>query len=173
LKLFNNKTNPNYKKGIIRNAFFILGNYIMKKTTYYFSHDYNAANDVKVLFLRQQLGMEGYGIYWYLIEQLAQSGGILPLNITPVLAMQMQVTEVKVLAVIKEFNLFTITEQTFQSERLLNHLQLRKKLSDKGREGALNRWGNSTPNAHPIDIPNAKESKPKKINNGIGRIKIK
>ena len=54
--------------------------------SYYFSHDYNSANDVKILFLRQQLGMEGYGIYWFLVENLAQAAGILPLNITPVLA---------------------------------------------------------------------------------------
>ena len=40
----------------------------MKKDTFYFSHDYNAHNDVKILFMRQQLGMEGYGIYWFLIE---------------------------------------------------------------------------------------------------------
>ena len=63
--------------------------------SYYFSHDYNSANDVKILFLRQQLGMEGYGIYWFLVENLAQAGGILPLNITPVLAMQMQTNKAK------------------------------------------------------------------------------
>jgi len=48
--------------------------------SFYFTHDYNAANDSKILFLRQQLGMEGYGIYWFIIEQLAQSGGYLPIK---------------------------------------------------------------------------------------------
>jgi hypothetical protein len=114
----------------------------MKTNSYYFSHDYNAANDVKVLFLRQQLGMEGYGIYWYLVETLALSGGILPLNIMPVLAMQMQVTEPKVDCVIRQFNLFTIEQETFFSIRLIEHLKLRKVLSDKGKEGANRRWGN-------------------------------
>ena len=75
----------------------------MKKDSYYFSHDYNARNDFKCLFLRQQLGMEGYGIYWFLIESLAESGGLLPLKIVPVLAMQMQVTETKVTGVINSF----------------------------------------------------------------------
>ena len=114
----------------------------MKSNSYYFSHDYNAANDVKVLFLRQQLGMEGYGIYWYLVEALALSGGVLPLNITPVLAMQMQVTEAKVDCVIRQFNLFVIQDETFFSIRLAEHLKLRKTLSDKGKEGANRRWGN-------------------------------
>ena len=58
--------------------------------SYYFQHDYNAASDSKILFLRQQLGMEGYGIYWFVLEQLAQAGGFLPLKIIPVLAMQSQ-----------------------------------------------------------------------------------
>ena len=78
------------------------------KESFYFSHDYNAHNDVKILFLRQQLGMEGYGIYWFLVETLADSGGILPLKIIPVLAMQMQVSEIKVKAVIESFDLFQI-----------------------------------------------------------------
>ena len=114
----------------------------MINKSYYFSHDYNSANDVKVLFLRQQLGMEGYGIYWFLVENLAQAGGILPLNITPVLAMQMQTSEVKVKAVIEQFNLFILANDGFFSNRLNEHLGLRKKLSDKGKIGAAKRWNN-------------------------------
>jgi len=57
----------------------------MAKDSFYFPHDYNARNDVKCLFLRQQLGMEGYGIFWFLVESLADAGGVLPLKIIPVL----------------------------------------------------------------------------------------
>lgn len=108
----------------------------MKKDTYYFSHDYNAHNDVKILFLRQQLGMEGYGIYWFLIESLADSGGHLPLKIIPVLAMQMHTNEIKVKAVIESFELFEITENQFFSVRLLENLNIRKRLSEAGKSGA-------------------------------------
>jgi hypothetical protein len=94
----------------------------MKKSTYYFSHDYNAANDVKILFMRQQLGMEGYGIYWFLIEHLADAGGCLPMKIIPVLAMQMQSQEVKVRAVISEFELFQLVDDEFFSLRLIKSL---------------------------------------------------
>jgi hypothetical protein len=139
----------------------------MKKDTYYFQHDYNAANDVKCLFLRQQLGMEGYGIFWFLIESLANAGGSLPLSITPVLAMQMQVTEAKVKAVITSFNLFEIFDDSFVSVRLNEHLNFRKVLSDKGREGVRKRWANrealpeaiTEANSHPISSPNTKERK--------------
>ena len=118
----------------------------MKKSTFYFSHDYNAANDVKILFLRQKYGMEGYGVYWFLIESLAQSNGILPMNIIPVLAMQMQVQEHIVKAIINDFDLFVPRETKFISERLLEHLNLRNTLSEKGKKGAIKRWSNSNAN---------------------------
>ena len=146
----------------------------MKKDTYYFSHDYNSSNDVKVLFLRQQLGMEGYGIFWYLVEQLAQSGGTLPLRISPVLAMQMQVPEIKVRAVIEQFDLFVIKNDAFESERLNEHLQIRKNLSKSAIEGNKKRWGERNKDSTFIatlslpDSPcernlNPKESKVKEI----------
>lgn len=139
--------------------------------SYYFSHDYNSANDVKILFLRQQLGMEGYGIYWFLVENLAQAGGILPMNITPVLAMQMQTNEVKVKAVIEEFNLFTITENGFFSTRLNEHLKIRLSMQEKGKLNAEKRWKNGNPNGVPIGYPNAKKES-KEINKGDFLTKI-
>jgi hypothetical protein len=111
--------------------------------SFYFQHDYNACSDVKVLFLREQLGMEGYGIYWFILEQLAQSGGYLPLKIIPVLAMQCQTQEVKLAAVVKEFELFEIHDNKFFSNRLNKQLQYRELLSEKGKIGAINRWGTS------------------------------
>lgn len=135
--------------------------YFMKSNTYYFSHDYNAANDTKVLFLRHQLGMEGYGIYWYLIEQLANAGGKLPLELIPVLAMQMHCPDVKVNGVLMNFGLFSIESGEFWSERLAHHLDLRLKLSESGKTGANNRWGNRGAIGDAIGEGNAKESKVK------------
>ena len=112
----------------------------------YFSHDYTASDDVKILFLRQSLGMEGVGIFWYVVERLAQAGGILPLKIIPVMSMQMQVTETKVQGVIQNFDLFEIVEDNFHSRRLNESLNIRKTLQDAGSRGAAKRWGtNSQP----------------------------
>jgi hypothetical protein len=134
----------------------------MKKSTYYFSHDYNAANDVKILFMRQQLGMEGYGIYWFLIEHLADAGGKLPLKIIPVLAMQMHSQEVKVRALISEFDLFQVIDDEFFSVRLCEHLVVRNTLSESGKKGAAKRWDREAIN-HPIGEGYAKERKGKEI----------
>lgn len=135
----------------------------MKKDTYYFSHDYNAKNDIKILLMRQELGMEGYGIYWFLIEALAESGGILPFNIIPVLAKQMDTTEVKVKGVITKYELFQLNDTQFFSERLLKHLELRNAMSEAGRIGAKNRWKNGGANGGAIRGANAKERKVKEI----------
>lgn len=133
---------------------------------FYFQHDYNASSDSKILFLRQQLGMEGYGIYWFVLEQLAQSGGYLPLKIIPVLAMQSQTQETKMRAVIELYELFQITEDQFFSIRMLDHLNIRKSLSESGKRGAEVRWENGGANrvaiAPPNGDPNAKERKERK-----------
>jgi uncharacterized protein YdaU (DUF1376 family) len=127
--------------------------------SYYFQHDYNASNDAKILFLRQQLGMEGYGIYWFILEQLAQAGGRLPLKIVPVLAMQSQTQESKVRAVIEGYELFFIKEEQFYSMRLNEHLDLRLQLSENGKNGAAKRWGNRGAISNGNGDPNAKERK--------------
>ncbi len=143
--------------------------------SFYFTHDYNASNDSKILFLRQQLGMEGYGIFWFIVEQLAQAGGFLLTKITPVLAMQMQVTDAKVKSVINDYELFDIVDENFYSDRLNKHLQIRKQLSESGKKGALNRWKNGhpidLPNGHPIDLPNGNKER-KKENKEIKESKV-
>jgi len=144
----------------------------MKSKSYYFSHDYNAANDTKILFLRHQLGMEGYGIYWFLIERLADAGGKLPIELIPVLAMQMQSTDIKVKGVITQFDLFTIDSGEFWSERLQSHLSLREKLSQSGKNGALNRWGNGEANRVAIGEGNAKKRKEKEIKVKETKVKL-
>ena len=50
----------------------------MAKDTYYFSHDYNARNDEKILELRSEFGAEGYGVFWMIVETMAENenGGI-------------------------------------------------------------------------------------------------
>lgn len=118
----------------------------MSTKSFWFPHDYNACDDVKLLFLRQQLGMEGVGIYWYILERLAQAGGILPLKIVPVLAMQIQVPDVKVTGVITAFDLFQVDDKEFQSVRLSANIKMlettRSQQSKGGKKGMQKRWGN-------------------------------
>lgn len=114
----------------------------MATKSFWFTHDFAASEDPKMLFLRQALGIEGVGIFWFLIEKLAQNNGKLPLKIIPLLSSQMMVTEPKVIAVIHNFELFEIVEETFFSQRLLLTLESKEQMSAGGKAGALKRWGN-------------------------------
>lgn len=117
---------------------------IKNMKSFYFSHDYNASDDVKMLFMRQDLGFEGIGIYWYLIEKLAQSNGKLPIKIIPILSQQMGVKIESIHNLINNYELFVINEDQFYSQRLLKTLEIsneqRKQLSDGGKKGMQNRW---------------------------------
>jgi hypothetical protein len=42
---------------------------------FFISHDFTARNDEKILILRADLGLEGYGIWWAFIEVLAEHDG--------------------------------------------------------------------------------------------------
>jgi len=43
------------------------------KETYYFSHDTNARNDEKILCLRADYGILGYGVFWVLVEMMFEN----------------------------------------------------------------------------------------------------
>ena len=73
-----------------------------KKDAYYFSHDSNAQDDPKCMILIDQLGMEGYGIFWALIERLRnEKDYTLPINLANAFAKRWQTSKEKVEAVIK------------------------------------------------------------------------
>jgi hypothetical protein len=114
------------------------------KDAYYFSHDSNARNDAKCLRLRRVLGMEGYGIFWVLVEMLRESSDYkLPLSVIPDIAYETRVSEEKILAVINNFGLFEVEHDDFFSIRLIRSMEKMQLKSNKNRSNALKRWNNA------------------------------
>ena len=110
----------------------------MKKDAYYFSHDANSQDDPKCMLLIDQLGMEGYGIFWALIERLRQEKEYkLPFAIVPSLARRWATSKEKVEVVIKNFALFIIIDDCFFSERLLRSMTEK---SLKASKNAYSKW---------------------------------
>jgi hypothetical protein len=114
----------------------------MKKDSYYFSHDASAQDDPKCILLIEQLGMEGYGIYWALVELLRQEKDYkLPLIILPGLARRWNTAHEKVKVVISSFDLFCIEDDKFFSLRLIRSMEeynnQRLRLSQAGLKGGL------------------------------------
>jgi hypothetical protein len=94
--------------------------YILKDA-YYFSHDSNAKDDPKCTMLIEQLGLEGYGIYWVLIETLRdQPEYRYPLKLVPALARKYNTTAEKMKTVIMGYDLFEVSNDEFFSSDSLN-----------------------------------------------------
>lgn len=121
-----------------------------EKESYYFSHDSNARNDVKIIKLRRQLGLEGYGLYWCLIEMLRDTPEYkLPLDSVDDIAYNLNISKEKVETVINNYKLFTIDDEQFFSERLIRNMEKytesKKRLSEAGKAGMAKRYNKEKP----------------------------
>jgi len=121
----------------------------MKKEAYYFSHDANARHDPNICEMRAEFGMEGYGLYWAIIEMLREQENY-KLSIKRVNAIAMQTYCEKSLIkkfitqCIEEYGLFESDEEWFWSKSLLRRMKAREEKSKKARKSAEARWGKNT-----------------------------
>jgi uncharacterized protein DUF4373 len=125
----------------------------MPKEAYYFSHDANAQDDPKCMLLIDQMGMEGYGIFWALIERLRnETTYTLPLCICNALAKRWGTSREKIETVIKNYGLFMLENEHFFSNRLKESMNLK---SEKARLSASYRWNNANASqSHSVGIAN-------------------
>lgn len=134
------------------------------KETFYFSHDYNARNDDKLLEVRSKFGNEGYALFWYCVETMAERGdGYLIASLMGGLSLGYGIPKemlVSFLDFCVDTGIFMRDDKGVFSQRMVEHLKYRKTLSDKGKEGAEKRWKNREAIA-PLMQRKGKESKEK------------
>lgn len=142
----------------------------MAKDTFYFSHDYNARNDIKIKKLMLTHGILGYGIYWAIIEDLYNNTNVLQTNYE-LIAYDLRVDKNIVESVINDFALFVIDNNEFGSKSVERRLEERNAKSVKARESVLKRWSKDT-NVLPLNNDSntikeikGKEKKEIKVNN--------
>ena len=118
----------------------------MKKDAYYFPHDSNAKDDPKCIMLIEELGLEGYGIFWVLIETLRdQPQYKAPMSMLPALGRRYNSSGEKFKAVVTRYGLFSIdNDEFFYSEPFSRRMVAidikRKELSEAGKRGNAIRW---------------------------------
>lgn len=140
----------------------------MAKKTFFFSHDANARNDEKILAVRMKNGMEGYGIYFAIIEKLLESTDYILLKDYNMIAFELRASAEKVKSVIEDFGLFEFTEdgKLFYSKSLLDRMdaleEKREKRSEAGKIGAEKRWKNRDKIANAIKSDSNAITKPSK-----------
>lgn len=141
----------------------------MEKEAFYFPHFCNARHDRKIRRLRKELGTEGYGIYFMLLETLREQQDLMyPLEDLDLLAEEFGVSEAKVRVAICNYGLFEIDEeQKFFSPKMLVYLEPYFKMKEQrkvaGQKSADKRRGIeiSTTVQQPFNDRSTKESKGK------------
>ena len=119
------------------------------KETYYFSHDYNARNDEKVMYLLSKYKWEGYGIYWLIIELLHEAtNNRLNLSLLDGVAFRHNIDITLLQSVITtsvEIKLLYQDGEEIGSNRVDKNIlelnEFRTKKSNAGKAGMAKRWG--------------------------------
>ena len=123
------------------------------KDTFYFAHDYNARNDPKLQNVLFDLGVEGIGVFWCIIEQLYEQGGKLPLHYCKSIAFALHVDFKCVERLVNDYGLFKNDGENMWSESVLNRLNRRSEVSEKRKLAALARWRQSIENQSQTQAP--------------------
>jgi hypothetical protein len=82
----------------------------MSKAAYYFSHDLNARNDEKIVSVRLKYGMQGYGVYFAILERLGESSQYIHVKDYNIISFDLRVDNSLVKSVIEDFGLFEFTD---------------------------------------------------------------
>lgn len=114
------------------------------KEAFYFSHDYTARNDQKILTLRWDFWLEWYALYFMMLESMAEeSDWYIHRVAIGGLWVSYGVTKDLLLSFIEkciEIWLFIEDEHGIFSKRMLEHKWYRKALSEQWKLGAEKKW---------------------------------
>ena len=117
----------------------------MSKDAYYFSHDSNARNDQRLMKVRMKYGMEGYGVYFGIIEILReQKDYTLTFDDIDSISFDLRVDKEKIEDIVENYDLFEIKGHTmFYSKSLKRRMlaldEKRQKLASAGKKGGLSK----------------------------------
>jgi len=137
----------------------------MQKEAFYFPHFSNARHDRKIRRLRKELGIEGYGIYFMLLETLRdQHDFMYPLADCDLLAEEFGTSDAKIKTVICNYELFDFEEDgKFFSPKMLVYLEpyfkMREQRIQAGKASAAKRVLNDRSTT--VQQSKVKESKEK------------
>ena len=109
----------------------------------WFKHDIDAHDDIKIRKLVRMHGLKAYGLYWYLVELLYKSGGLMSQDsiLDESLLMGMEEDEaVDVMDSFIELGLFQSSDEGWTSKRVQSSLEEANSISEKMRGLANSRW---------------------------------
>lgn len=123
----------------------------MAKESLYFTHDYGARNDPKLINLQIKHGMAGLGCYWCIVEMLFEEGGEIPLEYERI-AFTLRIDTNVIRSIIEDFNLFVFEENMISSKSVLKRIEIRNEKSQKAKESVNHRWDKYKRNTNESEI---------------------
>lgn len=110
---------------------------ISEITAPYFSHDMYPQKDKSIVMLMDELGYEGYGLYWRIVEFMHQNE--LCVGEERLIAGKAYIEKVK--SILNDFDLFRVEDNKYISDRILRNLAEQKEKMETKSKAAKARWG--------------------------------
>lgn len=106
-----------------------------QKDAYYFPHFSNARHDRKVRRVTKELGIEGYGIYFMILEVLRDEVDFrYPMEDIDLLADEFGTSDQKITVVVSNYQLFEVDANSmFYSPKLIDYMQPYLKMKEQRR----------------------------------------
>lgn len=116
------------------------------KDSPYLTHDIGARNDPKLVKVQMEMGGQGLGIYWCLVEMLWENDGYLPFDSATLAFSLRWASPEDVQKVLTKFGLFENDGEKVWSPSALGRINHKKKVSEikagAGRRGGLQKAAN-------------------------------
>lgn len=106
----------------------------------YIKHKISNRSEYVFRKLIERKGAAAYGVYWYVLEELYESGGRMLFEEIESISNALCVRKDFVSSVIKSFSLFQYDSDSFWSDEVIEQIEKRQKLKEKRKEAANKRW---------------------------------
>lgn len=106
----------------------------------YINHKISNRSEYVFRKLIERKGAAAYGVYWYVLEELYESGGRMLFEEIESISNALCVRKDFVASVIKSFSLFQYDSDSFWSDEVIEQIEKRQKLRKKRKEAANKRW---------------------------------
>lgn len=106
----------------------------------YINHKISNRSEYVFRKLIERKGAAAYGVYWYILEELYESGGKMLFEEIEPISKVLCVRKDFVVSIIKSFSLFQYDSESFWSDEVIEQIEKRQKIKDKRKEAANKRW---------------------------------
>ena len=114
----------------------------------YFSHDVSSRQDRSIILLLDEMGYEGYGLFWAVVEFMHRN----KLRVGEERLIAGKEYSDKVKQVLNDFELFRVEDDEYISDRILRNISKQEEKSKKASAAATAKWAMSALKTAHIEV---------------------